>query len=186
MRLVAKGNGTRAAERAIHEAQAAAEGVHITRTVEFRGRKFRLGPCEAITPMLDFARAAAKGLDTDDPAGIAAMYDMIEGAFILTYSCGTCETCQDERYEECPQRDPGDWPAFWRLARATGATGDELMEIVQAGVEQATARPTPAPSGSSSPGRVTSVNSKGSSSSRVPEAFAKLPPGDLIDIPALR
>ena len=155
----------------------------LTGHVMFRGREFRLGPCNAVAPMLDFAEAAAKGLDSDDPAGLAAMKDMIDGCFILTPSCGECEACVDERFDECAKRDPGDWPKFWRLFRATGGDADELMEVVTKATEQAMARPTRARSGSSSPARKPSASSKGRSSSReLPAAFRDLPAGDLIEV----
>lgn len=168
----------------VAKAQAAAEGLTLPGTVEFRGRSFRLGPCEAIAPMLDFAEAAAKGVDTDDPAGLAAMKAMIKGCFTLTYSCGTCEACEAEEYDACERLDLGDFPRFWRLVEATGCPADELMEVVQAGMEQAMARPTRAPSGSSSPAPSRSGNSKGRSSSPgMPEAFVKaVAAGDVVAV----
>lgn len=176
---MARGNGQAAG---VQRVQAQAEQVDLTGHVTFRGRTFRLGPCDAVAPMLDFAQAAAKGLESDDPAGLAAMKDMIEGCFILKPSCGTCEACNEERYEECPDRDAGDFPKFWRLVRAVGSPADELMEVVQAATEQALARPTPAPSGSSSPGRSRSAKSKAPSSS-LPAAFQQLADrGDLVEV----
>jgi hypothetical protein len=178
---VARANGTRTADAAVHKAQAAAEGVSLTGTVTFRGRQFRLGPCDAVAPMLDFAEAASRGLDSDDPAGLAAMKDMIRGCFVLHPACGTCEQCEAENYDSCPEADPGDWPRFWRLARATGADAEELMEVVTAATEQALARPTRARSGSSSPARRPSANSKALSS--LPPAFQELADkGDLIAV----
>ena len=158
--------------------------MELTGHVMFRGRAFRLGPCTAVAPMLDFAQAAAKGLDSDDPAGLAAMKDMVEGCFTLTPSCGVCEACLDERYSECGKRDTGDWPKFWRLFSATGGDADELMEVVTKATEAAMARPTPARSGSSSPARKPSPRSRGSSSSpaQLPAAFRDLPAGDLIGV----
>lgn len=170
-------------EEAIASAQAAVEEVDLPGYAEFRGRKFRLGRTDTVVPVMDFAHAAAQGITTDDPEGPAAVRDMLEGAFLLAPSCGTCKACVDERYGDCPQRDPGDWPKFWRFARAVNATTEELMDVVQAAVEHATARPTSAPSGSSPPGRSTSRKSRGrSSSEELPAAFANLPEGDLIDV----
>ncbi len=169
----------------VHRVQASSESLELSGHVTFRGRKFRLGPCEAIAPMLDFAEAAARGVDTDDPAGLAAMKAMIKGCFTLTYSCGTCPACQDDDYDACPQLDLGDFPRFWRLVEAAGVGAEELMGVVEAGMEQAMARPTRAPSGSSSPAPRASGNSKGRSSSpgRVPEAFTKaFEAGDVVDV----
>jgi thiol-disulfide isomerase/thioredoxin len=183
---VARANGTRAAAAAdpVHKAQAAAEGVPLTGTVALRGRQFRLGPCDAVAPTLDFAEAATKGVDTDDPAGLAAMKEMIRDSFVQVPSCGTCEACEAERYDDCPALDLGDFPKFWRFAKAVRVPADELLEVVQQAIEQATARPTPARSGSSSPARSRSANSKGSSSSReLPAAFQELADrGDLIAV----
>jgi hypothetical protein len=182
---VARGNGARAADARIHQAQAAAEGVPLPGTVILRGRHFRLGPCDAVAPTLDFAEAATKGVETDDPAGLTAMKEMIRDSFVQVPSCGTCEACMDERYEECPDLDLGDFPAFWRFAKAVRVPADELLEVVQQAIEQATARPTGARSGSSSPARSSSANSKARSSSpaQLPAAFQKLADaGDLIAV----
>ena len=168
----------------VAKAQAAAEGVKLTGSVTFRGRSFRLGPCEAIAPMLDFAEAAAKGLDTDDPEGLAAMKAMLRDCFLQAPSCGTCAACEAEDYDACPSLDLGDFPKFWRFVKAVRPAADELFEVVQGATEQAMARPTPARSGSSSPARSRSANSKGPSSSpEVPEAFRKaFEAGDVVDV----
>jgi hypothetical protein len=173
-----------AEERAITSAQAAAEGITLPGYAQLRGRRFLFGPAQAMAPVLDFGKAAAEGLDSDDPAGMAAIRDMLRASFIVTFSCGSCEACIEDRFDECPALDEGEWPAFWRFAAAVGATGDELMEVVTQASEHATARPTPAPSGSSPPAPTTSRKSKARSSSggRVPAEFAALQPGDLIDV----
>lgn len=177
---MASRNGA-ARKNTVHRVQAKAEGVPLPGTVTFRGRVFRLGPCDAVAPMLNFAEAASSGTDSDDPAGLAAMKDMIRGCFTLTYSCGTCRACEDERYGDCPHLDLGDFPKFWRLVEAVGSPADELMEVVSAATEQAMARPTRARSGSSSPARVPSANLKASSSSPLPPEFQALADsGDLI------
>jgi len=167
----------------IHEAQARAEGVSLTGTVEFRGKSYRLGKSDAFVPFLDFAHAAEQGLGAGDTAGVDAMYEMLRGCFILAPACGACEACDGERYGDCPQFDPGDWPKFRRRALATGADGEEIMKVVEQAMEQAAARPTPPRSGSSSPARPASPNSKGPSSSPgLPDAFRKLPEGDLLEV----
>lgn len=171
----------------VASAQAAAEGVTLTGTVEFRGRSFRLGPCEAIAPMLDFAEAAAKGLDTDDPEGLAAMKAMLRDCFLQVPSCGACKACDAEDYDACEHLDLGDFPKFWRFVKAVRPPADELFEVVQSATEQAMARPTPARSGSSSPARSRSANSKAPSSSPgvpegMPEAFVKaFEAGDVVN-----
>ena len=129
--------------KTLHKVQAAAEGVAADGTVTFRGRSFRLGACESIAPMLDFAEAAQAGVDTEDPAGLAAMKDMLRDCFILS-----------------------------------------LFEVVKDATEQAMARPTRAPSGSSSPAPARSGNSKARSSSPgMPAAFTKaFEAGDVVDV----
>jgi hypothetical protein len=174
-----------AEQTAIAEAQAAADGLKIPENVEFRGRTFTFGNCDSLAPTLDFAEAAEKGLDTEDPAGLVALKSMIRDGFIRTPSCGGCEACTDERYDECEQLDEGDWPRFWRFVKAVRADAEELMGVVQKLVEHQTARPTQQPSGSSSPGGSSSEKSREPSpwpGRSLPAAFAGLPEGDLIDI----
>jgi hypothetical protein len=90
----------------------------------------------------------------------------------------------DERYDDCPELDLGDFPAFWRFVKAVRPPADELLEVVQQAIEQATARPTGARSGSSSPARSSSANLKvPSSSPALPPAFQALADaGDLIAV----
>jgi len=179
---VAEGTGW--PDGAVHEVQAAAEGVALTGTVEFRGKSYRLGKTDALMPLLDFAHAAESGLGEEDAAGVSAMYEMLRGAFVLTPSCGGCEACDGERYDECPSLDLGDWPRFRRRALAVMAGGEEIMGVVEQAMTQVMARPTPPRSGSSSPARPASPNSKGHSSlpADAPAAFRGLPPGDLIPV----
>ncbi len=167
----------------IHEAQAAAEGVDLTGHVEFRGKSYRLGRGGDL-PFLEFAHAAEGGLGAGDAAGIDAMYEMLRGCFVLAPSCGECEECDAERYEACPARDPGDWPAFRRRALAVHADGEEIMKVVEQAMEQITARPTLPRSGSSSPARPPSANSREPSSlpEGLPAAFRDLPEGDLLPV----
>ena len=108
------------------------------------------------------------------------MKAMLRDSFLRSPSCGACEKCAAEDYAACPALDEGDWPAFWRLARATRASGEDLMAVIQAAMEYQTARPTPAPPGSPSPGGSTSLKSREPSPSRgpsLPAAFADLPDG---------
>jgi hypothetical protein len=174
-----------AEQTAIASAQAAADGITIPASVTFRGQVFTFGTCDSLAPTLDFAEAAMNGLDTEDPAGLAALKSMIRDGFIRTPCCGACEQCVAEDYAGCPQLDEGDWPRFWRLAKATRASAEELMEVVQKLVEAQTARPTQQPSDSSSPGGSSSPKSREPSpwpGRSLPAAFADLPAGDLINI----
>jgi hypothetical protein len=167
----------------VHRLQAAGEGIKITGSVTFRGKRYRLGAhgAENLMPQLAFAQAADSGLSDADPAGLAAMYEMIRGCFIMAPACGTCEACDDERFDECPAFDAGDWPRFKRVATAVCAGGDEILKVVQQAMEQITARPTSAGPGSSPPEPPPSANSKDPYSS-LPAAFRALPDGDLINV----
>jgi len=169
----------------VHRLQAASEGITWSGSVTFRGKKYRLGQhgAENMMPQLAFAQAADAGLDSGDVRGMAAMHELIRGCFIQAPACGTCEACDDERFDECPQFDAGDWPRFRRTATAVCAGPDEILKVVQEAMEQITARPTSAPPGSSPPAPQPSGNSRDPSS--LPEAFRRLPPGDLIDLERL-
>jgi hypothetical protein len=180
---VADGNGA----DPFHQIQAAAEGVTLVSHVEFKGRQYRLGPQtgedSALAPMLEFAHAAQAGIGSQDPGALDAMFEMIRGVFVQHPACGACEACDADQFDVCPQFDPGDFPRFWRVAKATAASAEDLLGVVQQAIEQATARPTPPPSGSSAPGRPASASSKDPFLQQdLPEAFRKLPPGDLVSV----
>lgn len=126
--------------------------------VELKGQRFRIANETGVMPLLMFAHAANEGLDSNDMAGLAAMYVMVRD----------CIDGEDE------------WRRFVRHAVLTKATSDELMQVINRTVEILTARPT-TPPGSSSPGRPdTSDGSKVPSSSpattprRVPDGLEDL------------
>jgi hypothetical protein len=169
----------------VHRLQAASEGVNVTGSVTFRGKKYRLGAhgAENLMPQLAFAQAAEAGLGDADPRGLAALYEMIRGVFIMAPACGECDACDDERFDDCPSFDPGDWPRFRRVSTAVCAGGDEILKLVQDAIAQITARPTSPAPGSSPPGPAASASSRAPSS--LPAAFANLPPGDLINLDQL-
>lgn len=129
-----------------HDVQAAVEGVAGEvvgdgRKVEFMGREFRMAASIGLMPLLKFAHASSKGLDSTDMEGLAALYSMIKDCI-----------------------DDSEWAAFERHAMDTKAEADDLMGLVQRCIETITARPT-VPPGDSSDGRPnTSRNSKGNSS----------------------
>jgi len=198
----------------VHRIQAASEGITWSGSVTFRGKKYRLGRhgADNLMPQLAFAQAADAGMDSGSPRGLAAMYEMIRGCFIQAPACGTCEACDDDRFDECPQFDGGDWPRFRRVSTAVCAGPDEILAVVRQAMEQITARPTSAPPASSPPAPASSVSLRDPSSSqadivdlareaagqvtghqlsreeaqeaisRLPAAFRRLPDGDLIDL----
>jgi len=136
--------------------QAAVEGVEIVdrRKVEFMGSTFRMADSIGLMPLLKFAHASSRGLDSTDMAGLAALYSMIQ---------------------DCIAAD--EWPRFEQHAIDTKAEADDLMTLVRKVIETLSARPT-LPPGDSSAGRpTTSENSKDSSSS--PATDGMVSPADL-------
>lgn len=151
---------TRARPRATtHTVQAAVEAVEIEqgdivgdgRKVELNGATFRMSAHIGLMPLLKFANASAKGLDSTDMEGMVALYDMIRDCI-----------------------DADEWPRFERHAIDTKAEADDLMAVVKTVIEALTARPSTPPGDSPAGRRSTSANSKGSSS---PTGTRSLPPG---------
>jgi hypothetical protein len=93
-----------------------------------------------LMPLLRFAHASAKGVDSGDMQGLAAMYEVIRD-------------CIDEP----------EWDRFQQHAIDTKAESEELLQVVSDVIEVLSARPTGSPSGSANGRRRTSANSKGSS-----------------------
>lgn len=114
-------------------------------TVTLAGREFRLADTIGLAPMIRFAMAARKGVDSNDVEGLAALGDMIE---------------------QCIHPDEVD--AFWLHATANRCDGDALLEVVTDAMTTITGRPTSRPSVSSDGPQTTSGSSKDGSSSVVP------------------
>jgi hypothetical protein len=172
----------------IHQAQAAAEGVQVTGKVTLRGRDFPLGKMAGSNAMagLRWAKAATSGVGTEDPAGEAALYEMLRSCFLNTPPCGQCKACDDDRYADCDQLDEGAWPAFEKRCIALSVPTDEIFDCLSDAAAQLAARPTQPQSGSSSQGQETSPRLKASSSAPerpLPAAFQRAQDaGDLIDL----
>lgn len=148
--------------------QAAAEGVVLDDGdyVEFYGEKFRLADRVGTMPMLAFANASKKGLDSDDMEGLAAMYAMIRGVIHrppLLDDKG--ERVRDENGKLL--RDESEWRRFESLAEDECAEGDEIMDFVSRAMEVMSARPRKPREISSGGSRPTSEKSKDASSSPV-------------------
>jgi hypothetical protein len=133
------------------EAVEPAEIVGDGRKVELNGAAFRMSDHIGLMPLLKFANASAKGLDSNDMEGMVALYDMIRDCI-----------------------DADEWPRFERHAIDTKAEADDLMAVVKTVIEALTARPSTPPGDSPAGRRSTSANSKGSSS---PTGTRSLPPG---------
>jgi hypothetical protein len=128
--------------KTIHEAQAAAEGVDLPTDgkIELLGAEFKMAEKMGLAPMILLAVASRKGVDSNDPAGLVALHDVISD-------------CIDESEHD----------RFWQHAVAVKADGDELMQAVKKAVEALAARPTRPPGDSSTGRQAIQGNSKGSS-----------------------
>ena len=95
-------------------------------SVEFFGESFDLNAEVSEFALMEFAEAAADGLDADAMAGMAAMMRLIK---------------------ECVVK--ADVPRFLKSARANRAGSEDLLPILKATFEQVAERPTGLPSDSS-------------------------------------
>lgn len=145
---------------ATHDVQATVEGVPVSGQVvsadgkiEFMGAWFKIASSVGLMPLLEFAFASSKGLDSTDMEGLVALYAMIRDCIMDRTDC------------ECGCKD--EWNRFRRHATDTKAQADDLMDLVKKCIELISARPTSPPSDSSPGQRSTSPNSKGRSSSGV-------------------
>lgn len=130
-------------------------------------RTFRIAHSVGLMPLLRFAWAGKKGMDTEDMEGLAALYTMIR---------------------DCVH--PDDWEDFQEYATETRADDEDLMAFVQRAMEVITSRPRKPRGSSSATSPPTSAKSKGSSSrpdSVIPpgaivpsEAAGLMPVGDLV------
>lgn len=112
--------------------------------VIFSGESFRIADRIGLMPLMRFAKVAQSGVDADDMAGLAAMYDLLE---------------------QCLADD--EWARFQAHADKVRADGDELMALVAEVFEVLSQRPTSRPSDSSDGPPTTSENSADDSSSPV-------------------
>lgn len=143
-----------------HEVQAEVEGVEIVgggRKVTLAGQEFRMSERIGLMPLLRFAHASAKGVDSNDMQGLAAMYEVIRD-------------CIDE----------SEWDRFQQHAIDTKAESEELLQVVSDVIEVLSARPTGSPSGSSNGRQQTSRSSKGSSPQTATPPEGMVPAGSLL------
>lgn len=167
-----------------HTVQAAAEGVVMDDDgkVEFMGERFGLAEKIGLMPMLAFANASKKGLDSDDMEGLAAMYALIRDVVDQTRE-------QETDADGSPRFDasgdpvwvgPSEWMRFEQHAYATQADGEELMDFVSRAMAVVAARPRKPREISSGSSRPTSETSKHASSSpdtvQRPPGFSELMP----------
>jgi hypothetical protein len=101
---------------------------------------------DAIDPLaiLEFGAAAASGLDSESPAGLAAIYALIRSSV-----------------------EEEDWPRFQATVRRHRPPVQVLMDLCMAVIQRESGRPTVQPSGSSDGSSPTGESSRASFSSAV-------------------
>lgn len=110
--------------------------------ITVKGQTFTAPEFVAPLAFMRYSEAAVRGVDSDSPEGMAAMY-------VLLKACFAAE----------------DWDRFERLALAERLTHAELLAVVTQMFEAVTERPTERPSESSDGPEVTSQSSEVDSSS---------------------
>jgi hypothetical protein len=165
-----------------HEVQAQAEGVVMDdpNRIEFLGETFGLAESIGLMPMLAFANASKTGLDSDDMAGLSAMYALIRDVIDqrrppkIDFATGR-QSIDDTG---TPEWDgPSEWMRFEAHAIDQQADGEELMEFVSRAMAVVSARPRKRRDRSLPSSPPISENSKASSPSPVmpPEADGLVP-----------
>jgi hypothetical protein len=137
----------------------------VTRSVELKGKRFRIAEKIGAMPLLKFSTYA--DMDIQDPRALAAMYTLLRDCIHPgTPGCGECAACTAGNERSCAEYDYGDWAAFEEHAMTTKADADELMDVVTKVMELISGRPTEPAATSSSGPPATSARSTGSSSAR--------------------
>lgn len=169
--------------------QAAAEGVVLDEDdpsmVEFMGKKFRLAETVGLMPLMRFANASKKGLDSDDMEGLAALYAVIRDTVDQTrppkMDPATGRQSIDPISGEGEWAGPSQWMLFEEHAMETKAEGEDLMDFVNRAMAVIAARPRKRREISSGGSPRTSEKSKAASSS------PGMPPGaeELVPVASL-
>lgn len=94
--------------------------------VDFCGEQFAVADRIGAMPLMRFAKVAQAGVDSDDLAGLAAMYDLLEQCL-----------------------SPKDWHRFQQVADRERVDSEVLMQFVAKVMGMVTDRPTERPSDSS-------------------------------------
>lgn len=145
-------------------AQALAEDVENVDFLEFMGSKFRLADRIGVMPLIAFANASKRGLDSDDMEGLAAMYSLIRSVVhrpALYDEHGQRQVDENGK----PLRDESEWLRFSSLADDEQAEGEDIMDFVSRAMAVVAARPRKPRGTSSGSLRRTSEKSKAVSSS---------------------
>lgn len=182
--LVTLPDSVQPADVTAHDVQAAAEGVvqgeEEYDSVKFFGQKFRLAERVALMPLLAFANAGKRGMDSDDMDGLAAMYSVIRSVIHrppLYDEHGQRQVDENGR----TLRDESEWNRFEALAEDELAEGEDIMDVVNQAMAIMSARPRKPREISSGSSRPTSEKSRVVSSSPVmpPEVAGLTPVADL-------
>lgn len=163
------------------EIEVAGKVVTTARTVELKGRRFRIADKIGLMPLLKFS--AFSDVNVQDSRALGAMYAMLRDcihpgtpacgkcSFCAPPRCGECKSCQMAEDGEgddedlpcvrnrpdptgCAEFDRGDWHAFEDWACESKAEADDLMDVITGTIELIAGRPTgpPSPSSPSRPG----------------------------------
>jgi hypothetical protein len=108
----------------------------------FYGEQIKVADAVGAMPLLRFAAIADSGVDAEEMAGLAAMYELLRDCI-----------------------DNEDWPRFQRLAADNKVPADTLMEVCRTVYEAITGRPTNRPSESADGSLTTTGNLRVVSSS---------------------
>ena len=130
-----------------HNIQSVVEGaveLDNDNSIEFLGERFRLAESIGLMPLLAFAAASKKGLDSSDMDGLAAMYAMIRDCLDQTRTPAmdpnTGEPLVDS--DGSPQYDgPSEWMRFEQHCYDTKADGEDLMGFISQAISVVSARP---------------------------------------------
>lgn len=151
--------------------QARAEGVDVQDDrIEFKGRFFRMADEIGMMPLLAFSFSAQQGVDSDDMAGLAAMYALIRDT--IDQSRPVQEGPDGEPLLEpdgSPKwAGPSEWMLFERHAMDTKASGEDLFDLVQRVMKAISSRPPKRPGDSSTTSPPSSESMKDDSPSPAP------------------
>lgn len=137
-------------------------------TLEFLGKRFRLADRIGLMPMLAFAAASKKGLDSADMEGLAAMYALIRDCLDQTRVQATDEHGEAVFEKDGTPRYVGvsEFQRFEEHCYEQQASAEELMEFISSAMSVVAARPPKRRETSSGGSPRTLVKSKGVSSLR--------------------
>lgn len=154
-----------------HDVQAAVEGavqLDDSNSIEFLGKRFRLSEQIGLMPLLAFANASKRGLDSDSMEGLAAMYVLIRDCVDQTRAPATDEDDKPIFEDDGTPRfaGPSEFMRFEAHCYETKADGEDLMDFIGKAVAVVSARPRLRRETSSGGSPQTSPKSKATSSFR--------------------